>query len=150
MGSVAAFVLFGLTIYFLLDVPFFNPLHKACVCFSIYMSNVCIYAITTEFICYVSFIFLRFNNINNILRQLLFNDSHLRYSIIDESTSKELTYTNYIPNNDRKKSFVHTKSKISSIHMSEWMEHRKNEKENHHKPPTKLRFTSLWNLLAKM
>lgn len=149
-GSLAAFILFGLTIYFLIDIPFFNPLHKACVCFSIYMSNVCIYAITTEFICYISFIIIRFNSVNHILRQLLYDDSYLRYSIIDESTSKELIYTNYIPI-DRKKCFLNTKSKISSIHMAEWMEQRlQNEHTNHDKPPIKLRFIPIWTLHTKM
>lgn len=146
-GVVAAFILFGLTIYFLIDIPF-DPLHKACVCFSIYMSNVCIYVITVEFICYVYFLFMRFHCINNVLRQLLFDDSYLHHSIIDESASKELIYTNYVPI-DHKKCFLNTKSKMSSIHMSEWMERRRNDYANQRKPPTKFRFTSVWRLYTK-
>lgn len=146
-GAICALFLFGLTIYFLIDVPF-EPFHKACVCFSIYVSNVSMYAITTEYICYVSFVFMRFHSINNILRQLLFDDSYLQYSIIDESASKELIYTNYIPI-EHKKLFLNTKSNVSSIHMSEWMERRKNEYANHHEPAVKLRFASLRSLYSK-
>lgn len=144
MGVIAALVLFGLTIYFLIDLPF-HPFHKACVCFSIYMSNVCIYAITTEYLWYVSFIFMRFHAVNNILKQLLLDDSYLKQAIIDDSTSKELIYTNYLPT-EHKTSVCNKKLKISSIRMSEWMESRRNEI----KPPIKLRFKSVWTLFTKM
>lgn len=148
MGATAALILCALTLYFLSDLPF-NPFHKACVCFSIYMSNVCIYAITTEFLWYVTFIFVRFHAVNNILRQLLLDDSYLKHTIIDESTSKELIYTNYIPSESRteyKKTLGNKRMKMSTVRMSEWMERRKNE----YKPPIKLRFKSFWKLFTKM
>lgn len=148
-GAFFAMFLFGLTIYFLLDVPF-DPFHKACVCFSIFVSNVSMYAITTEYVCYVSFVFMRFHSINNILRQLLFDDSYLQYSIIDASESKELIYTNYMPIEHKKKSFLNTNSNLSAIHMSEWMARRKKEQANHHEPSIKLRFASLRSLYTKM
>lgn len=94
-------------------------------------------------------IFVRFHYINNVLRQLLLDDSHLQHSIIDESTSKELIYTNYIPV-DHEKSFLNAKSKVSSIQMSEWMERRKNEYANHRKAPINLRFASPWNVHTKV
>ncbi len=145
-GASCAFILFGLTVYFLIDLPF-DPLQMACVCFSIYVSNVSVYAITSEYISHISFVFLRFYAVNNILTQLLLDGSYLHCSVIDESSSKELIYTNYLPVSN-KKNFLNKKSNISSIHVTEWMDHRRNNEFA--KPPIKLKFDKYWSLFTKM
>ncbi|XP_037034420.1 uncharacterized protein LOC119073214 [Bradysia coprophila] len=147
-GMTAGLMLFGFTVYFLIDVPF-DTMHKACICFSIYLSNISMYAITVEFIGNVSFVFVRFNDINNILRQLLFDDTYLLNSVIDESASRELIYTNYLPIPNKKNLFK-KKSKFSSVHsMSEWMDRRKAEYGNQQKPLMKSRFKWPWTLFTK-
>lgn len=146
-GSAGGLLLLGLTIYFLIEVPF-DPLHKSSICFSIHLSNISMTAITVEFIGNVSFVFVRFNDLNNILRQMLFDDAHMRNCVIDGSASKELIYTNYLPCPNQK-NFLKNKSKTSTVHMSEWIDRRKMEHGVDRKPTIKWIFKSPLTLFTK-
>ncbi len=122
----------------------------AYVCFSIYVSNVGVYAIASDYIAHISFVFMRFYAVNNILTQLLLDDSYLKSSVIDESSSKELIYTNYLPVSN-KKNFLNKKSNISSIHVTEWMDYRRNnEYVRPQKTPIKVKLIRFLSQFVKM
>lgn len=83
-----------------------NQLRVLSICLSLFFSNICLYALDSQYLCALIYIKARLNMINNIIKQLLIdtdaaneNSSCIIYDE-DEFTSqnniaKELMYTNY-------------------------------------------------------
>lgn len=72
-GIVAHFVLTLITAYYLWNLPL-EYWHKLSILVAIYISNMCIYAIANQFICALLYLSSRFQNINDILTQLMFDE----------------------------------------------------------------------------
>lgn len=72
-GVTTHFILILITTYYTWDLPF-EFWHKISILVAIYFANICIYSIACQFMFTQCYLFARFNNINDILSQLVFDE----------------------------------------------------------------------------
>lgn len=103
MSGLSTF--FIVTCYYMWYLPL-STLHMVCICASIFLSNLCTFAIFIQFVSALVFIFTRFNIINCLLEQMLFdvpfND---RFHV--EITGKQPTLVSIQPVSN-----IHTLNKV--------------------------------------
>lgn len=72
-GVVIHFILISITAFYLWNLPF-ELCHKLSILIAIYFSNICIYSISNQFLCAQMYLSSRFQNINDILSLLIFDE----------------------------------------------------------------------------
>lgn len=129
-GGFISTAMVGVTIYLLSDLPLDNTT-KYCVGLSIFLSNICIFATTNQFITSILFIMKHYEIINNILHQLMFGSPEMLKSneLIgdDEMRIREFRYTKYRNNFHTENILLRDQMEISTIKKSENFERKKDD-----------------------
>lgn len=66
-------MLLFITTFYLWNLPL-ELSHKLSILVAIYVSNICVYSISNQYICTLLYLSSRFQNVNDILSQLIFDD----------------------------------------------------------------------------
>lgn len=56
--------------------------HLKTICIGMLMSNLCIFTVTGQYVCFLMFLRTRFYHINSILKQLLFEETLQKHSVM--------------------------------------------------------------------
>lgn len=140
-SGVTLSALIGVTCYLISDLPLDNKT-KYCIGLSIFLSNVGILSTAHQFNSCQMFILSRYNIINNIVLQLLFDspETKERVEIFADNQlyRKELQYTKYKNNFSSKNVFLRDQLEISTITKSENILRKKEDLRKQKKDMEKL------------